>query len=104
VSVSVPAATRRIRAVLARGLRVRVVCSEACTVSSKLVLTRGRVVAGRGSRRLAPRQSTEVVLRLTRRGRATLRRARRVTAELRTGVADGTGNATPTATRFVLRR
>jgi len=104
VSVSVPPAGRRIRAVLSRGLRVRMSCSEACTVASQLVLTRGRVVAGRGSRRLAPRQSTEVLLRLTPKGRAALRRVRRAAAELRTGVADGAGNATPTATRFVLTR
>jgi hypothetical protein len=100
----VDSASRRIGTVLARGLRVRVSCSEACAASSQLVLPRGRVVAGRGSRRLARGESAEVLVRLTRRGRAALRRARRVAAEVRLSATDAAGNAARAATRVQLSR
>ncbi len=100
--------------VLRRGLKLRVVCSESCSVRLRVLLgsrearRAGRSRAGRAvslrSVRIAPTRSRRVTLRFGRRARVTLRRlgSARVTLEARG--EDAAGNARSVRRRVALTR
>jgi hypothetical protein len=101
----------RLRRVLAGGLRSRVRCSEACRVTSVLILnarTARRLglsrIVGRGSARLAAAGSRTLITRFTRRSRARLRRLRRVRLTLRLTGVDDAGNRRTVSRRIAVRR
>jgi Ca2+-binding RTX toxin-like protein len=107
----------RISTVLSRGLAVPVVCGEACGISVAVVLDRPTALrlglAGRSgptiltlgsARRTLPGSST-VLVRLSRKARLALRRARRpVPLTVQALVSDGAGNGTLLQRRVTLRR
>jgi hypothetical protein len=106
-----------IRAVVRRGLRVRLFSSEVGTatitvdlsgaLARRLGLARRarRVAIGRRKLELSAPGPTAATVKLTRRGRAALRRARGpVTLRVRTVVADRLGNARVVTKRVRLRR
>jgi hypothetical protein len=91
----------RIGTVIRRGLRGRAQCNEACVVRFRLVVARRvarrlgivsqgprPVVIGRGTLRLQSAGTGNVTVRLTRRAKSRLRRARRVTVYLRGTATD----------------
>jgi Bacterial Ig domain/Calcineurin-like phosphoesterase len=98
----------RLRGVLARGLRLRVRCSEPCRIRARLALAR------RAARRLglpvrvgqrssaARRGARRVTVPLARRARLRLGRERIVRLRLAVTVADASGNARTVRRRVVL--
>lgn len=110
------ASRQRLSKVLARGLASRVGCSEACTVRARLRLdgrtaralrlSKGKpVVLGRGSRSFSGAGQAALSIRLGRRAKAGLRRARRtVRASLATEATDPAGNRSSGTRRIALRR
>ena len=102
--------THSARYVLRTGLRVRLRCSEACTVRARLLLDAAvarragltrRLVADRRIA-LGAGDSTTVVLKLSSAARRRLARMR-TTATLRLLVVDTAGNAASSSRRIVLR-
>jgi subtilisin family serine protease len=91
------------RLVLKRGVRVRTLCSEACSIRHTLVLSarsarrlgiRGAatLVVGKATGRMSRAGSVTVRLRLTASARRRLRRARHLRLALRTRAVDRAGN------------
>lgn len=102
VSVTVPVGAGRKSRKSGR-IGVRVVCYEACTITSELVLRPGRtrrgqrpkfVRVGLGYGTLGGEGTAPVAVELNAAGKARQRKARRVRVLLRTTVADGAGNIT----------
>jgi hypothetical protein len=94
--------------VLARGLGVRVGCSEGCRVSARLLLLR-RVVAsartiGLRSISLTSAGSRRLTIRLNRRGKRLLRPARSARVRLRVSARDAAGNVRTVSRTVTLRR
>jgi subtilisin len=113
-ALSVP--RQRLRRVLARGLRVTLRCSEACTVNAEALLparTAKRVklsrggtarIARRAGLRLSARTRRTVTLRLTRSARRRLARVRRVVLTVSLSARDRAGNRRALRRRVRLRR
>ncbi|HEX2084588.1 MAG TPA: thrombospondin type 3 repeat-containing protein [Solirubrobacteraceae bacterium] len=109
--IRLPVATRHRTAELGAGLAVPVWCSERCTVSTTLTLSRrdarrlglrGRVL-GSGGAELDDQGETFVFVDLARRALRRLR-ARSVRATLRVEVADAAGNRRTLSRRLTIRR
>jgi hypothetical protein len=108
----------RIAVVRRRGMRGRARCNEACTISFRLLMARrtarrlgivsqGRrpVTIGRGRLALASAGTGRVTVRLTRKAKSRLRRARRVSVFLRATATDVARNSRTAPTkRITLRR
>lgn len=100
--------------VLRRGLPLRAICSEPCSLRVRAVLRPrpGRRARGPGRRRavqmgsltLAPTTSHRATLSLARRARALLRGARRATVTVQAQGADVAGNAVVARARVTLTR
>jgi hypothetical protein len=101
--VSVKAAATKLGALAKKGLKLTVTVNEPSTVRSDLVID-GRVarklglgrakqvVVGRGSARASAPGKVTLVLKLTKKAAAKLRRARALQASLRTTATDAAGN------------
>ena len=108
--------TRQSLSASADGLIVPVACSEACTISVRLVLDRAtadrlripspdaEALIGSGSGRLGGAARTFVLVRPDPRVLRRLRRTRRATARLRVRVSDEAGNLTLVERRLTLTR
>ena len=107
---------QRLGRVLARGLRLTMRCSEACTASAEALLpgrmarrvrlSRGGTarIARRSALRLAAGTRKSVSLRLTRSARRRLARVGRVVLTVRMSARDAAGNRRVTSRRASLRR
>jgi subtilisin family serine protease len=112
----VVASRQRISKVLARGVAARVGCSEACTVRARLRLdgrtakalrlSKGKpVVLGTGSRSFSGAGQAALSIRLSRRAKAGLRRARRtLRASLAIEATDPACNRSAQTRRIALKR
>ena len=97
--------TVRRKAVLASGLRALVFCSQACSVSSELLVARPRARRiARASARLVTAGSAPLRIKLGRRAKATLRRARSRVLLLRTRASTPTGGVKVFVRRVRLER
>jgi hypothetical protein len=111
------AATRqRLRTVRARGVALRVACAESCGVSAGLSIARpaarrlklagrtGGAVLGTATARRAKPGAVRMRVRLTRRARTALRRARTLAVTVQVLVSDASGNGTLLQRRITLVR
>lgn len=106
-----------LRSVLARGLRIRVVCSEACAIKAELQISRAAarliglstrgskmVVVGRGAVALRPAGRRAITVRFTAKARKALRRLRQPRLTLRLTATDAVGNRKTLTTTVKPRR
>jgi len=117
ISVIAPGSAR-IRRVIARGLGLQVACSEACAITAELVLDprtarRLRLVKGgrrqplviaRATAQVQGPDRTALKLRLTRKVKRRLRRARKLRATLQVLATDAAGNTRTARKRVRFRR
>lgn len=107
---------QKVRRVLRRGVRALVRCSEPCMLRGEILRSRSRrggskralggtsVVVGRGASSLAAAGEELLVLRLERRAKRRLRRARRAVLALKVQAADLAGNARTIGRNIRLKR
>ena len=89
----------RLARVLRRGLPLRAICSEPCSLRVRVLRRRAVRI---GTLKLGPSRSHRATVRLGRRGRALLRRAGRVTLTLHVRGEDAAGNARVARARVTL--
>lgn len=104
---------QKLRAVLAHGLKGSASCDEPCRTTFQVVLT-GKVAKrfhiartvgiGKKSVSLAPGVQKKVTIKLGKRARKRLRRARRVPIALKVSAKDAAGNVRRETLNFVLKR
>jgi Ca2+-binding RTX toxin-like protein len=92
----------KLRALVRRGLAVRVTCPGPCRIRARLTLGRKVVASARRSRKSAG--TSTVTLKATRAGKRRLRGLRRARVTLRVDVTDGAGEKTPLKQGLTLRR
>jgi hypothetical protein len=92
---------RRAR-VIAKGLSITVGCSEPCTFTAKVLLG-GRGV-GSATGRLTAAGKKKIALKLTRKGKAGVRRMRSAKLVVRVTASDAAGNARTVTRKVTLRR
>ncbi|MEA2330361.1 MAG: serine protease [Thermoleophilaceae bacterium] len=84
---------QRLRTILRRGIRVRIRCSEACTVRHEVLVARKRLGVRSARGGVARAGSVVIRVRLTGSAQRRLRRAGSVRLVLRTRAVDAAGNA-----------
>jgi RTX calcium-binding nonapeptide repeat (4 copies) len=109
-------ARQRLRAVLAKGVPLRVSCAEACGVSVALSVERATarrlgldsrvapVVVATGTARRTAAGTVRVRAKFTRRAKTALRRSRRTTLTVQALVSDASGNGTLLTRRVTVVR
>jgi len=109
-------ARQRLRTARIRGIRLRIGCAEACGISAALSINRtaakrlglagrtGGAVLGTATARKSRAGALRLRVRLTRRARSALRRARRQTVTVQVLVSDASGNGTLLQHRIQLVR
>jgi hypothetical protein len=99
-------ARQRRSSVLRRGLRIVVRCPAACSIAASLAMGKAGkpIVIARGHRTLASAGIARITLRLSRRGRLALARARSVKLSLKVVVTDATGARHVLTRRVTIRR
>jgi len=103
-----------LRAVLARGLRVRATCSERCTLRAELTvdartakrlkLSRRTVRVGTGTATGSPSAARSILVRFTARARRALRGAGSIRTTVRVTATDAAGNRRTSTRRLTLGR
>lgn len=93
---------QRLRKVLRKGLRIKVTCTAACTVTRGQLSYRGRVVAKR--RKALPSGTGSLVVRFTAKGKKLLERVKKARFAIRLTVTDAQGNAYAGRRAVTLRR